>query len=72
MIDAIGKIVIGVLTVAVCAGCGILWDIYSTMVRIESTLTHIQEDSGRHEIHLQKHDERLNNHEIRIIKLENK
>ena len=72
MIDAIGKIVIGVLTVAVCAGCGILWDISSTMVRIESTLTHIQEDAGRHELQLSEHTKHLNNHEIRIIKLENK
>ena len=72
MIDAVGKIVIGVLTVAVCAGCSILWDISSTMVRIESTLIHIQDESGRHELQLDKHREHLGNHEIRLIKLENK
>ena len=72
MIDAMGKVVIGVLTMAVCAGCTLLWDMSNILSEIRTTLTHMQKDAGKHEQHLHKHDDRIQNHEIRIIKLENK
>ena len=72
MIDMFGKIVIGVLTMAVCAGCGILWDVSNTLTEIKTTLVYLKEDTGRQDTHLHNHDEQIHSLDKRVTKLESK
>lgn len=72
MIDMFGKIVIGVLTMAVCAGCGILWDVSNTLTEIKTTLIYIETDSSNHDKHLHEHDEAIHDLDKRVTKLESK
>ncbi len=72
MIDMFGKIVIGVLTMAVCAGCGILWDVSNTLTEIKTTLVYLKEDTGRQDKQLHEHDETLHALDKRVTKLESK
>lgn len=72
MIDTFGKTIIGILTIAVCSGCGILWDISNSLTEIKTTLIYIENDSGKHSEHLREHDEAIHSLDKRVSKLESK